>query len=347
MQTLSGSHPTSKQDRSDVGRIAASLVSKGALLTFFFLILFHPRLGIRFASDGLILWYQTVVPTLLPCMLLSSLIVQTNSASGLIALIHPVLGRLLGTSPGGTYCFLIGLLCGYPMGAKTCADMIRSESLSPKEGQYLMAFLHFPSPMFVTGYIAASHLVLPSSLPILAAVYLPVIPLSLLSRWRHPCRGWAITGGAHTPRTHIPLTPALLDDIIASCSAVMIRIGIYMMLFTVLAGFVMSIPMPTSMPMVLASASANGIDLSLLQTSLVSAVCGLLEMTTGIQLAAQTGLSLAAKGALICFIASFGGLSVAMQTQSVLAGSGLTLRQYLPWQLLHGIFAALIFLLFL
>ncbi len=223
---------------------AAFLLSKVFLLVFFFLIIIHPRSGIRFASDGLILWYQTVVPTLLPCMLISSLMVQTNAASGLISLIHPLLGRLLGTSPEGTYCFLIGMLCGYPMGAKTCADMICARRLSLEEGKYLMAFLHFPSPMFVTGYIASANLILPSSVPIFAAVYLPFIPLSLLSRRKHPRSGLSFVPAEKETRARIRLTPSVLDQVITSSSAVMLKIGIYMMIFTILAGFANMLPLP-------------------------------------------------------------------------------------------------------
>lgn len=312
---------------------AAFLLSKVFLLVFFFLIIIHPRSGIRFASDGLILWYQTVVPTLLPCMLISSLMVQTNAASGLISLIHPLLGRLLGTSPEGTYCFLIGMLCGYPMGAKTCADMICARRLSLEEGKYLMAFLHFPSPMFVTGYIASANLILPSSVPIFAAVYLPLIPLSLLSRRKHPRSGLSFVSAEKETRARIRLTPSVLDQVITSSSAVMLKIGIYMMIFTILAGFANMLPLPPFL-------------FHLPSEFLLSAFCGVLEMTTGIRMAAQTALSLTVQGALICFAASFGGLSVAMQIQAVLSGSGLTLKHYLPWQLLHGIFAVLFYLIF-
>lgn len=325
-------HMHSKRTAS-IRHNAAFLLSKTFLLVFFSLMLLHPRSSIRFASDGLILWYQTVVPTLLPCMLLSSLMVQTDAAFDLISLIHPFFGRLLGTSPEGTYCFLIGLLCGYPMGAKTCADMIRAHKLSLEEGTYLMAFLHFPSPMFVTGYIASTNLILPSSLPIFAAIYLPVIPLSLLSRWKHSYSRRSFISAEKEKRTRIRLTPAILDQAITSSSAVMLKIGIYMMIFTILAGFANMLPLPPSLFL-------------LPSESLLSAFCGMLEMTTGIRMAAQTALSSAAQGSLICFAASFGGLSVAMQIQAVLTGSGLSLKHYLPWQLLHSIFAVIFYLIF-
>lgn len=308
----------------------ASLLLKPFLLFFFFLLLIHPDLSIRFASDGLILWYQTVVPTLLPCMLISSLIVQTNAALGLIRLIHPLLSKILGTSPMGTYCFIIGLLCGYPMGAKTCADLIRSQKLSPEEGRYLMAFVHFPSPMFVTGYISATHLILPSILPVLLAIYLPVLPLSFLARWRFSAQ----RSSHHSVQTYqkTNLTPSLLDNIIVSNSSIMIKIGIYMMLFTILSKFIMTYPLPSRL-------------CHLPSEALTGSLCGLLEMTSGIQLISQTGLPLMIKGSFICFFASFGGMSVAMQVQSVLSGSGISLNNYFPWQFLHGVFASLVFLL--
>ena len=317
--------------RTSVTKHLLSFIVKIILLSFFFLILIHPGLSIHFAADGLILWYQTVIPTLLPCMILSSLLVQTNAAKGLISFLHPIIGRLLGTSPNGTYCFLIGLLCGYPMGAKTCADMLRSKKISLKEGTYLMAFIHFPSPMFVIGYIASSHLVLFSPLPILSAVYLPLIPMVFLAKRTFRPQTSCFSPNAQEPAP-INLTPALMDEIIASCSSIMIKIGIFIMLFTMLAKFILNAPIPS-----------GDTPFSILFTGIF---CGLLEMTTGIGLAAQTELPILIKGCLICFFAAFGGLSVAMQTQSVLSGSGLSIKPYFLWQFLHGLFSIPFFLLF-
>lgn len=313
------------------------------LLSLFFLILLLPQSSIGFASQGLILWYQTVVPALFPSMLLSSLMVETGAASLLMGLIHPLLGKLLGTSPDGTYCFLMGLLCGYPMGAKTCADMIRRSRISREEGRYLMAFIHFPSPMFVVGYIASVNLILPTGIPILAAVYFPAIPLCLLSRRRYcptpaasPCqishtcssaRGSCAAAASNAASGSV--TPDMLDRVITSGSAVMLKIGIYMMIFNILAGFSSMISLPS--------------PLSLDPDLFAPFLCGILEMTTGIRLVSQTSLPLLTKGCLICFFSSFGGMSVAMQIQSALGGSGLSLRHILPWQLLHGLLAAVIF----
>lgn len=328
--TLPGFLAVFKRHPSIVQNIV-SLLIRMLLLFLFFLLLIHPDRSIRFASDGLILWYQTVVPTLLPSMLLSSLIVQTNAALGLIHLIHPLLGKLLKTSPMGTYCFLIGLLCGYPMGAKTCADLIRTNKLSLQEGRYLMAFIHFPSPMFITGYICATHLILPSALPILLAIYLPIFPLSLMARWKYPMK--KISPESVKRRQKTTLTPTLLDGIIASSSSVMIKIGIYMMLFTIISRFIMTCSLPPQIGHVPSDA-------------LISGICGILEMTTGIQLASQTGLPIIIKGCFICFFAAFGGLSVIMQIQSVLTDSNLSLKHYLPWQFLHGILSSFFFFLF-
>ena len=109
------------------------------LLILLIFMLLHPAITVTGASNGLLLWYSSVVPALFPFMVLSSLIVASGSLSVLMAPVQLVLGPLLGLSAEGCYTLLSGLVCGFPMGAKTCADFFSRGQISLKEGKFLMA----------------------------------------------------------------------------------------------------------------------------------------------------------------------------------------------------------------
>ena len=64
------------------------------LLILLIFMLLHPAITVTGASNGLLLWYSSVVPALFPFMVLSSLIVASGSLSVLMAPVQLVLGPL-------------------------------------------------------------------------------------------------------------------------------------------------------------------------------------------------------------------------------------------------------------
>lgn len=81
------------------------------------LLLMRPALAFDGAKSGLLLWFNVVLPTLLPFMLCSSLLVAWGGVPLITRPFAPLL-KLLGLSDKGSYALMSGLLCGYPMGAK-------------------------------------------------------------------------------------------------------------------------------------------------------------------------------------------------------------------------------------
>lgn len=291
-----------------------ALVSVMVLL----LLLTHPNLSARGAGRGLLLWYQTLLPTLLPFMILSNVIVSLNGIRFLTLPFSPILKHVLRLSDAGGYVFVSGLLCGYPMGAKTCSDFVAQKRISLSEGRYLLAFSSYPSPMFLLGYVAS--LVNPAVPPLflLIAMYLPILPIALLSR---------LVYGIHGPCASLPLhdkeAPSFDQSMMASFE-VMVKIGGYIMLFSILAEFVG--------------------QAAFLPGQFRALLLGAVELTTGIRAAANAYFG-SLQGALLCSIAAFGGVCGLFQTKSVLKSPGLSIVSYLFWKLLHSALCAGIFML--
>lgn len=126
-----------------------------ALFSLLFMI-FHADLVTKGAAAGLLLWYSAVVPALFPFMVLSSVL---SGSGGISWLMQPftVVFRFCGLSADGWYVLLTGLLCGCPMGAKTCADFLAEGRLSSSEAKFLFALCNHPSPMFLAGFRCYSH----------------------------------------------------------------------------------------------------------------------------------------------------------------------------------------------
>ena len=297
-------------------------ITRSLLLIFLFFLIRFSTISIAGASSGLMLWYQSIVPALLPAMILSSLIVQTGAADYITILLQPLTKRLFCIRAEGTYCVLIGMLCGYPIGVKSCVDYMELGRIDRTEGNYLLAFISFPSPMFLCGYIAAQHLGIEYLKNVLLAIYLPALLLDGLSWLRSTHHNPPLllsAQGISAPSFSIHM----LDNAIHSSITVLCKVGCYMMLFSILASFVQAIPW--------------------LPSIFKAFLAGILEMTTGIHQISLTSLSIRVQGSLICGFAAFGGLSTLMQTLDIMHGSGLSPHLYIIWKLLHGILSALVF----
>lgn len=301
------------------------------------LLLTHPAVSAEGARQGLLLWSQTVLPALLPFMICSNVIVSIGALPFLMAPFRPVLRRFFHLSEAGGYVLLSGLLCGYPMGAKTASEFLAQGKISPEEARCLWAVSNHPSPMFLLGYVASC---LDPQIPlrlVMISLYLPVLPLYMLAR-----KVYASGRDAQAPMPSAP-PPAgsgpgvfLLDPVMMNSMEIMVRIGGYIMLFSILAAFIRKLPLLPPLPKAL--------------------ILGLAEITTGIQ-----AVSLAASGPLqglcITAVTAFGGLSGIFQTRSVNASAslcrsgeekenaGLSIRHYILWKLLHTAVSCLVFIL--
>ncbi len=118
------------------------------------------------SADGLLLWFHTLLPVLLPFFILSRLLIALDGVSGVTQFIAPLAREFFGLSPNGAFCLLTGFLCGYPVGAKLSADLVREKRISQEEGAYLLTFTNKPSPAFLTGYCLTETLGMPELIPV-------------------------------------------------------------------------------------------------------------------------------------------------------------------------------------
>lgn len=322
------------------------------------LLLAFPGISIEGASGGLLLWYQVVLPTLSPFMICTQMVSVLGGMELLMKPFYPLLHGIFGLSLPGAYVMLCGLLCGYPLGAKMCSDFCSEGRISREEAAYLLAICNHPSPMFLLGYVRSQ---LPNHVPpvlLFTCLYLPVLPLSLLAgacyrnRSANPVSGFAEQKPAPFMRRRS------LEEVIGSTCETMVLIGGYIMLFSILAAWINHLKgLPLPVKAVLAGAAEI--------TSGVHQVCTLLP--------AEDTLPL------VIGAVAFGGLSGIFQTKSVIRKSasgsfsecpaikknpalqdspvperkgsgrysGLSIRHYVIWKMLHAALSCLILTLLL
>ena len=102
-----------------------------------YLLIRYPTESTLLAKDGLLIWFHTMLPTLMPFMILSTLMVSMH------------LTDFLGPK---RYCIVMGFLCGFPMGAKIVNDLYKTDQLSQKEAELLMGFCNNLGPIFMLNF---------------------------------------------------------------------------------------------------------------------------------------------------------------------------------------------------
>lgn len=126
-----------------------------SIISFIFLIfmLINPLKTKEAAVYGLNLWFFTIIPALLPFMIISSLIVETNSYSLISNTLGKIMPFLFCLPATCAYPFFIGMICGIPVGAKTIATMVSKNAISSDCGNVLLSFCNNLSPAFLLTYV--------------------------------------------------------------------------------------------------------------------------------------------------------------------------------------------------
>lgn len=285
-------------------------------------MLLFPKKVLADSLAGLDLWFHTVLPSLLPFMILSNVLIGANVVSQLMRPFSGFFRHVLGLSPEGGYAWLLGLFCGFPMGARLTGDMYRQHRISREEAGYLLTFANQSSPMFLSTYVVLHGLGDSTlTLPVFVIFYASAFLTSLVFRIRSRRFGLPPS----KPKKEVPEQTSygnLLDTSIMNGFEIITRLGGYIILFSILAGIVLQLPAPlrTAAPF----------------------LSGLTEITTGTHTISGTTLPLQVKFTAIVCCTAFGGFSTVAQTSCMLNGTGLSIFTYLKGKLVNAAVAGLL-----
>ena len=138
----------------------------------FFLFLLRSDIAIDYMKSGLKLCAHTVIPSLFPFMVISSLLISSGMGLRLCRPFAFVTRLLFGVSEGGACAFILGVICGFPIGAKVIANMYDRGMITKKEAERVMTFCNNPGSAFVISAVGVS---LFGSLKLGVALYACVI----------------------------------------------------------------------------------------------------------------------------------------------------------------------------
>ncbi len=315
---------------------------------FLLFLLKEPQTAIKCARFGLLLWAKQLLPSLLPFLILTQILIRSSYLDRICERLH---------LPQSYFVLFAGTLCGFPMGCKLAMDLYAYGQLSKEDASLLSVVANQMSPAFVGGYILSETLRLPQLIPLTYAIlYAPALACGVcILAWRHRRRRFApgmisaavrscpegflcygkfieISYDTKKSTSELQMNVAILDAGIMNSFETMLKLGGYVMLFAVLTGmcrhYLAALPI------------------------LSTAVAGLLEITGAVSVLNQTLPDTYLKYVAILSATAFGGCSGIAQTASLihtgrLPDGGLSIGGYIRGRLLlAGITALLAALLY-
>ncbi len=270
-------------------------------------MLYAPAEAVAAAGNGLVLWYQTILPTLLPFAILSNIFISGNMFYILSRCIYPIIRLILPVSRAGTFPVFAGFLFGFPMGSRICAVMLKEDKISYHEASIIFAIANNMSPVFIHSFILHQTLNLPQlTVPSFVSLYLPAILTGriLFAKHRHTN---IVLHKNTAPGFQVNFK--ILDAAIMNGFETLTRLGGYIMLFSMIAAMINHLPIHCLW--------------------IKSALIGITELTNGIQFTANTLLTIKTKYLLCIGFTAFGGISGLAQTSSMISETGLSMMKYI------------------
>ncbi|MBE6956536.1 MAG: sporulation protein [Ruminococcaceae bacterium] len=287
-----------------------------------------PQQSMQAAQQGISLCAETIVPSLFPFFVLSGMVVELGLARHLGRLVERVMWPLFRVNGAGATALVLGLVGGYPVGARTAIELYQKGCCSQTETERLLAFCNNSGPAFILGVVGAG--VFGSGRAGLA-LYLVHVAASV-------CVGvlFRFYGGVEE-RCKPDLRPAgggvsfalAFTRSVRSALTGVLNICAFVMTFSVILGLLARVGVLETLTRAL---TWFGMDAQ----QAYQLLRGLLEVSSGVR-----GLAGSGRLPMAAFMLGWAGLCVHCQVLSFLMDSGLRVGTYLAGKALHGALSAL------
>lgn len=316
------------------------------------------------AKNGLVLWATAVVPSLFPFFVATEMLNHTNVVSWFGKVLSPIMRHLFGIPGEGAFAFIMGLISGYPVGAKIVSNFAEQGIVTCEEAERMLAFTNNSGPLFIIGTVGITLFsnttigILLFVTHVLAGISVGII-LNLFSRQKRKTsitQNFNITQykssfkdhsfkSVHT-KTANPNFSSLgeiLGKSITNAISTILMIGGFVVMFSVIISILNNSHILDILSDVISPfLSIIGIPMQFVNPI----ISGIVELTNGVSLVAEITMKDISINIVLCaFLLGFGGFSVLLQVFSIISKNGLSIKKYALGKLLQGILAAVYTLL--
>ena len=311
-------------------------------LCFTMCLLIFSKSNLPAVKSGLTLWATSVVPSLFPFFVSTELLMHTNIVNILGNILNKYMKPLFNVRGEGAFAFIMGIISGYPVGAKIASNFRKNNICSKEECERLLSFTNNSGPLFIIGTVGI--LMFGSTtigLLLFITHILSCISVGIIFRfWKKNSSTTSSNSLFNQKKQAVSfsnLGEVLADSITSSISTILLIGG-----FVVIFSSVISILKSSGLINVLSTCFSPLFNFLNIDTSFISPlICGFFEITNGINAISQIACKkLSINIILTAFLLGFGGISVLLQVLSITSKTDLSIKPYIYGKILQGILAS-------
>lgn len=308
---------------------------------FNILIIVTPNLVISASKDGLLLWFNTILPSILPFLIGTNLLIQLGFIDFLGNLLEPFMKKLFNVSGCGAFALVLGMFSGYPIGAEITASLREKDKISQYEAQRLISFTNNSGPLFIIGTIGIGMFSnIKIGYLILFIHYISAITVGIIFRF------YKFSEKVDPPLAKVSIKNAfiklkisrlktnkrlgsILSDSIKNSLETICMIGGFVIFFSVISALLKQSNIFDVIGKIIFPEGVRSLSNGFF--------IGSIEITNGINILSSISTS---SSVIACIVlVSFSGLSIIAQTASVIKKSDIKISIYIFSKILHSFFA--------
>lgn len=314
------------------------------LFTLFliFLVIFS-NTNLFAAKNGLTLWAKNVIPSLFPFFVATELLNYTNLPYYLGKLTNKFMRPLFNAPGESSYAFIMGIISGYPVGAKIATEFRKNNILPKEECERLLSFTNNSGPLFIIGTVGISMFGNSSIgfLLFITHIFACLTVGFIFRYWKrnsHNNETYANSQISNKNNITFSNLGAVIAESIANSISTILTIGGFIVLFSVIISI-----FKVSHALNICTTIFNPVFsfFNIPDDFISPALIGFLEITNGISLISLINIKKISVNIIFtAFFLGIGGLSILLQVYSIVSKSDLSIKPYIIGKLLHGVLAA-------
>ena len=308
-------------------------------LLFTICLIIFSKSNIQAVKNSLNIWVNNVIPSLFPFFIATELLNHTNIPKVFGNMFNKIMRPIFNVPGIGAYALIMGIISGYPVGAKIVTNFRNQNLCTKEEAERLITFTNNSGPLFILGTVGISLFFDYSiGLLLLFTHILACISVGIIFRfWKSKEKEKRNTYITNNNITFNSLGEILSKSIISAINSVVLIGG-----FIILFGIVLSILQKTYILNFFKIAFIPIFNLLNIKTEFITPILtGILELTNGVTtISTIPNKTLATNIIISAFLLGFGGISIMLQVLSIISKSDISIKPYILGKLLQGIFSA-------
>lgn len=291
------------------------------LITFLILILvlFNKNLVSNTILTSFYIWFNTLVPSMLPMFILADILTNYNFVVFIPKVITNFISKLFNISKGAVLVLFISLISGFPGNAIAIKSSYNLKLIDKNEAEYILLFTHFANTLFILQTVGTFYLKNDIyGIIILISHILSNIIIAILFRNNNIPSNNYISKSSNCQSFTMVLTNSIKKSINT---------------LLMIAGTVTSF-------LIISTLICYIFNLNIYLSVIIK---GVLEMTMGLSSLSLLGIKDIYKVVFSSMIISFGGLSIHLQVISIL--EDIRYRNYFKGRIYQSVISGIISLL--